>query len=289
MARRSAKGPTARPHGFDATTKHLLEVDPAAWLGYAGFPVEHVTVVNADVSTVTAAGDRALKVHAEHPWLGHVENQSSHDPTLPERALEYNVLLGRRHGLPVRSIVVLLRREADGPDLTGVLRQFDPDGSCYLEFHYRVVRAWDQRLEPILAGGLGALPMAPLTDEAARELPAVIQRMDERIRREASPGKAGVLWAATYVLLGLRYLRDVAAGLLKGVRAMRESTTYQAIIEEGEALGIQNAVLRIGTRRLGRPSAHFRRILQGVTEVREAERLVERVLDVASWQELLEP
>jgi hypothetical protein len=37
---------------------------------------------------------------------------------------------------------------------------------------------------------------------------------------------------ATFVLLGLRCSRDAVASLLREVRAMRESTTYQAILAE---------------------------------------------------------
>ena len=37
---------------------------------------------------------------------------------------------------------MLLRPEADGPDLSGVYRRFLPGGPAFLEFRYDVVRAW---------------------------------------------------------------------------------------------------------------------------------------------------
>ena len=43
--------------------------------------------------------------------------------------------------------------------------------------------------------------------------------------------------AAGYMLLGLRYDKEMSRGLFKGVRNMRESTFYQVILEEGEAIG----------------------------------------------------
>src|SRR5207249_1608460 len=159
----------------------------------------------ADLSTVTAAADKVLRVRAPAPWLAHVEMQSSRDSELPDRHLEYNVLLKRRHRLPVRSIIVLLRPEADGPELTGLLEHWLPEEDWYLRFRHRVVRVWEKPVEGVLAGGLATLPLAPLSDVSAAALPGVIRRMEQRVRREASPEEAGRLWTATYVLSGLRY------------------------------------------------------------------------------------
>ncbi len=74
--------------------------------------------------------------------------------------LHYNVSLHRRHGLPVASVVVLLRPEADGPLLTGGV-DLAWSGTPCLSFAYRVVRTWEQPVEAVLAGGLGTLPLAP--------------------------------------------------------------------------------------------------------------------------------
>src|SRR3712207_7845963 len=52
------------------------------------------------------------------------------------RSLVYNVLIYGRHELPVLTIVVLLRREAERPDTTGeVAYGFGPD--AFLTFRYR--------------------------------------------------------------------------------------------------------------------------------------------------------
>ena len=57
-----------------------------------------------------------------------------------------------------------------------------------------------------------------------------MRRMAARLEQETPARDAGELWVATYTLLGLRYTRDEAAQLLRGVRNMRESVTYQAIL-----------------------------------------------------------
>ena len=61
--------------------------------------------------------------------------------------------------------------------------------------------------------------------------------MDERIRAEATADEAGTLWTAADVLMGLRYSRQLVAQLLQGVHGMKESVTYQAILEEGVVKG----------------------------------------------------
>jgi predicted transposase YdaD len=116
------------PKPFDASTKHLLETRSADWLEYLGLPRAPVEVTDADLSTVTAAADKVLRALGPSPWLAHVELQAGHDPGLEARILEYNVLLDRRHQLPVRSIAVLLRPGADRPRLTGRIERYWPDG-----------------------------------------------------------------------------------------------------------------------------------------------------------------
>jgi predicted transposase YdaD len=272
---------------FDTSTKELIETQPADWLEFVGLGRREVDVINADLATITAAADKVLRVQAPVPGLAHLELQADYDAELDERTLQYSVLLRRRHSLAVKSVVVLLRPQADGPRMTGELRYHDPEEDWYLIFRYRIVRVWQKPVEEVLAGGLGALPLAPLTQVAEERLPGVIRRMEERIRQEASPGEAGILWAATYLLLGLRLTDERAARLLEGVRGMKESTTYQAILREGrveEALAI---LLRLGNRRFGPPSDEARAALEAITDIERLEALTERVLDVESWDELL--
>ncbi len=79
---------------FDATSKDLLESDPAAWMGYLGLhPQGPVEVIDSDPSTVTTEADKVFRVVDPEPYLIHVEMQSSADTTLPRRLLRYNALL----------------------------------------------------------------------------------------------------------------------------------------------------------------------------------------------------
>ena len=69
------------------------------------------------------------------------------------------------------------------------------------------------------------------------ELPGIIERMEERLRGRGKRKQAPAVWAAAYILLGLRYSGELAAQLFRGVMSMKESATYQAILEEGRAVG----------------------------------------------------
>ncbi len=194
-----------------------------------------VQVINADLSTITAEADKLFRVEGPEPWIIHSEFETSYKADAPLKGLRYNVLARCRHGLPVQTIFVLLRPEADGEAMSGRLEQELPDGTKHLVFLYTVVRVWELPAEQILAGDLATLPLAPITRVSAEDLPSVIRRMDERIEHEATPSEAEELRAAAFILTGLRHPREVVRTLFQGVHGMKESSTYQAILDEGGA------------------------------------------------------
>ena len=165
---------------------------------------------------------------------GASEVQASHDARLPSRLLQYHALLRHRHALPIESTVILLRREADGPELGGRLDLYGATGDLTLSFWFRIVRLWERPVEEFLTGGLGVLPLAPLAAITPDRLPEVISRIEARLEQEGtSRTTVEEVWASTSLLLGLRY--DVASvrDMLRRFPHMRESITYQMILEEG--------------------------------------------------------
>jgi predicted transposase YdaD len=102
-----------------------------------------------------------------------------------------------------------------------------------------------------------------------------------------------------------------ATQLLQGIRNMKESTTYQAILEEGEARGLargletgleqgletgllegkateaRRILLRLAHKRFGMPSAAMLATVEAIADVGRIEELTEKVLDAKSWDELL--
>jgi predicted transposase YdaD len=114
--------------------------------------------------------------------------------------------------------------------------------------------------------------------------------MVERLEREAPPNQADRLLTAAYVLTGLRLPRAAAFQLFQGVRAMRESDTYQAILEEGREEGLnalRRALLRLGRKRFGEPDEETRQAICAIRDPDRLEELSERLLDVSTWDELL--
>lgn len=276
------------PHQFDASTKFLIQERLADWLPLCGRSTSaRVEIIDADLATVTAAADRVLRVREDPPWLLHLELQAGRDAGLAARLLMYNALLENRHEVVVRTLVVLLRPAADTVDLNGVWQRSFPGEQPYLTFHYGVVRVWQQPVDRLLAGGLGILPLAPISAVVETQLPAIIERMQERIGREASPEEAGTLWTATDVLMGLRYPRTLINQLMRGVHGMKESVTYQAIVEEGVVKARQEVLLRLGRRRFGNPAESIEHALRGITDPERLERLIDQLLDTTGWDELL--
>jgi hypothetical protein len=55
-------------HPYDASTKYLIETRLADWLPLCGrATTAELEIINADLSTVTAAADRVLLVREERP------------------------------------------------------------------------------------------------------------------------------------------------------------------------------------------------------------------------------
>jgi predicted transposase YdaD len=279
----------AAPKPFDAATKELLEKHPRAWLELLlGRELGEVRVVDADLSTITTEADKILWIQEPAPWIVHVEFQSSYNSDLPLRVQRYNILAHYRHGLPVQSVVVLLRRDSDGPRLTGLLQHRLPDGLLYHEFRYNVVRVWERRVEEILAGDLATLPLAPIARVSVEELPRIIQRMDERIERAASPAERPDLWATAFLLMGLIYPEGLANTLLQGKSHMKESSTYQAILRQGKAEEARRMLLLLGRDFLGPPAQEFEARVEAMIDVEQIEELSKRLRSASSWEELFD-
>ena len=72
---------------------------------------------------------------------------------------------------------------------------------------------------------------------------------------------------------------------------MKESVTYQAIVEEGVEKGrleeARQMLLDLGTERLGEPSEDVERAIGRIADLERLRRLGRRLMHVATWQELL--
>ena len=276
---------------FDATLKELIEMQPEDWLLLAGMPRNPAVVVDADLSTVLLEADKIIRVDAPIPYILHIEVQTTYDREMGERMLQYNVLLRRRHGLPVVSVLVLLRLEADGDAMTGKVTHEFPVGTVTLEFTYRVVRIWERTVEETLTSGVSLLPLAPLTKDVGKNLRQAIRRVEAKAMQELPSERVNRIMTLTYVLMGLRYDDETITQAFEGITAMRESITYMKILNEGKTEGrdeeVRRVLLRQGNKRFGVPSEATLAALQSIGSLERLEALTERLLDVETWDELL--
>jgi predicted transposase YdaD len=282
---------------FDVATKELVWDDPVAWLERFGIAcASAVDVIDSDITTLTATADKVIRVPEPEPYLVDIELQSYHDADLVRTLWFREVALDYRHSLAVLTVVVLVRKEANSPHLSGAYERKVPDGfqtNCY---NYRVVRLWQDDPELYLNASVALVPLAPLAAVSETDLPTLIQRMKDRIGREPRP-HAEKLFAAAYLLMGLRYDNDLTNRLVEGIEIMKESTTYQSILregrQEGETMGRVHEAHRflrlLGVRRFGTPSPAIDAILDGIEDVDRLEALGVRIVetDVQGWDDLL--
>jgi hypothetical protein len=104
------------------------------------------------------------------------------------------------------------------------------------------------------------------------------------------------LQAAEFVLLGLRHPAELIGKLLKGVTRMEASSTYQAILAKGMTRGLEKgiekglaaSILRSGRHQFQTEAPpQFVQRLNAITDVRALEAIEDRLLEVASWDELI--
>ncbi len=294
---------------FDATMRKLIELEPAAWLRFLHIPIadpSRVRVIDSNLSTVSAEADRVFWIDELVPWIEHVELQAAREVELAERVHWYSTALRRSRKVPVHTTIVLLRPAADGADLTGTLKHRDRNGDVYNWFRYNVVRIWQQPVEEVLAAGLPVLPLAPVSDIKPEELDRVLVAISDRFLKETSPDRAATFWAATKVMMGLRYskvqvdqITERVAAMTLGIRGIEESSVYQDIFAKGEARGrlegeakgrvehARAAILRVGSSKLGEANEAVREKLRSISDVDQLDTLLDRILSVSSWDDLL--
>ena len=284
---------------FDASSKSLSEIFPAEWVAWLGWPNQRVEVIDADVATVSGAADKVFRVGADAPWLLLLEHLASYKGHIPERLHWHSTLIGHRHNLRVRSCLILLSPEADGPAMTGTYREGFPDEPPYLTFEYGVVRLWEQSPERLLAAGVGLAPLAPLGNVEPSRVPEIVHRARLRIEADCPARDAPELLAGMYILMGLRYDEGMIESIKREVATMEESITYQEILRKGKNEGkaegkaegrldeARDVVLLFGANRLGTPDEATVRQINSIADLQQLHQLLVRAGQVNSWSELL--
>ncbi len=279
---------------FDATLKDMGRDSPHGFLAaFDRRPSLPVKLLNVDLSTVTTAADLIVGLGEPLEEIVQLDFQSSAAAWKHGDLMVYHALLFAHYHVPVHTIIILLRPEAAHSNLTGVVRYAPRPGRGSMDFSYEVVRLWERPAEELLGADLGVVPLAilgRLSEDLSLEdgLTAIAQRVVERLVKEAPPERTKKLLTDAFLLTGLRVRRDVAARIFRGVRAMHESDTFLAILDEGQEKARREDILVFGEERLGPPDESAKAQLNMVTDLDRLMRMVRRAAKAASWQEILE-
>jgi hypothetical protein len=283
---------------FDATVKGLAARYPRDQLiTFDAPPAGPVRTLNVALSTFTASADLVLGIGEPLQEIVHIDFQSAAMGRKHADILAYNALLFRQYHVPVHTIVVLLRPSAAHSTMNGTVIYAARPGRGSMTFSYELVRLWERPVEELLRGALGTLPLAMLGKlpegvDLVAGLTAVVQRLIERLEAEASPEQIKELLTAAYLLTGLRTPSETSKEVFQGAQAMRESTTYMAILEEGEEIGLSKQARKdiqlLARQRFGPPDEQTLARLQAVADLSRLERILSRLLEAIDWDDLLQ-
>lgn len=271
------------PKPFDATLKELIRRFPSDWLALLGVPItEPPVVLSAELSTVTAAADTLIRVGNR---VIHIELEAGPDENLADRMLQYNVLAYRHTGLPVRSVAVLLRPNAQRANLT--------DRVAYEEtrFRFELLKVWERSSEEFMTGGIGLLPLAaiarPPSGQTREEaLPRLVGRIVNRVETE-SPSLAADVILSSYIVAGMHIQKRILQAIFQGVLAMHESVAYDIIMEEGAVAHMHKLILRLGRLKYGKATLEQKNKLNSIEDLERLDRMILRVARVKSWDALM--
>ena len=173
-------------------------------------------------------------------FLAHFEFQSSNDPNIAERLLEYNFEARRTHKLPIYSCVIYLKNNGDVPKPPLVWTI--PSGQEVLRFHYLSIEFDKIVTEEIRrTGRVGLLPLMLLTRDGARH------EVVEEIITRLEAAKQYNLLSITELLASLVYKSEADQEWLERTFAMlkdrlQNTPAYQRILKEGRERGLEEGL-----------------------------------------------
>jgi hypothetical protein len=167
--------------------------------------------------------------------------------------------------------------------------RFDPHSPPYRTFEYDVIKLWELDRETFLNGDVALLPLVPLTQLEARDIPEVFEAITERLSPVEDPSLQGVLWSATDILTRMRFGPSFVKEIMMSDVDFGHSDFYLELMRVAN-LEIQKKVIRSqGEAKFGQAPEVIQNRLETMTEVDELEAMTIRLLTVNSWEELFAP
>jgi predicted transposase/invertase (TIGR01784 family) len=215
---------------FDSTCRRLAEKFPedfASWL--LGRPIASTILQPTELSLEPIRADNVMLFEGESDIL-HMEWQTDPKQVVPARLADYRLRLHRyAPGKTIHQVVIYLRK-TDSPR---VYQDYFEIPGMYAE--YRVIRIWEVPVEELMRYP-GLWPFAALgdTDSPERSLRRAVRKMNWIKDIEQQHEVLG----AAYLLSGLVLDTKTISKIIRR-DVMRESVTYQAVLEEGREEGLE--------------------------------------------------
>ena len=274
-------------NSYDATFKILVDHSPEDWARYlfAG-AVEFATAVDTTLHATKEVVDRLIRVESlGREFIIHIEFHAGHSGNaIPSRLFHYNAAVMKRHALTTLSCVLILRKEADSPSISGgFVRSIEPFGDIH-SFRYHPIRLWKEPFDRFLIPGSSLAVAGVLADfgalsleEAGVEIRSCIDAVSDLDERER-------LLEHAISLAGLRFNDEQAESMFGRKISVLEkySVTLQGVIRRAEA----RLLLATAEPVFGDPPQH---ILEKVNEA-NSEKLLDwsrRLRTAQSWTELI--
>ncbi|MBF1989079.1 Rpn family recombination-promoting nuclease/putative transposase [Fischerella thermalis] len=213
---------------FDNLCKFLAETfssDFASWL--LGEPVTLTELSPSELSLEPIRADALILLQSDQVVL-HLEFQTQPKTEIPFRMADYRLRVYRRFPKKRMNQVVIYLQKT-----TSDLVQQNTFTLERTHHEFDIIRLWEQPTSVFLQYP-GLLPFAVLSEtndrtETLRQVAQIIYNIkDQRTQSNIA--------ASTFILAGLVLNKDTIQQLLRK-ELMQESVTYQALIDEGRAIG----------------------------------------------------
>ena len=274
-------------NSYDATFKVLVDHSPGDWARYlfAG-EVAFAAPVDTSLHETKEVVDRLLRVeHSGCEFILHVEFHAGHSGNaIPSRLFHYNAAVMKRYSMTTISCVLILRKEADSPSISGgFVRSIEPFGDIH-SFRYHPIRLWKEPLGRFLIPGSSLAVAGVLSDFGERTLEEAGAEILRCIEACGNPDVSERLFNHAIALAGMRFNRSQAETIFGRKLSVLEkySTTVQYFIRRGEARLLLESAKQI----FGSPTPQ---IIEKVDEA-TSEKLVAwtiRLRTAQSWTDLI--
>ena len=227
-------------NSYDATFKVLVDHSPGDWARFLfGEAFDLATTVDTSLHETSEVVDRLIRVsHADTEFILHAEFHAGHSGNMiPNRLFHYNAAVMKRHSLTTMSCVLILRREADSPEIGDSVVRAVPRFGAVHKFRYRPIRIWREPLQTFLIPGSSLAVAGVLSDfgalsleEAGGEIRRCIDAVSDFEEREK-------LLEHAISLAGLRFNDEQAESMFGRKISVLEkySVTLQGVIRRAEA------------------------------------------------------